>query len=476
MKRALALAALALAGGGCATTNPQGSFDRVAEVVADRTAVTAAWPRDAGAEADLRARADEVLAVPLTPESAAQVALWRNRALLAELEEIGISQADYAQATRIANPGFSAARLDPDEPGAVAKVELSLIQDLLDPLLLPLRKRFAAADLEATKMHVGQAMLDLVGEAKAALVHYQAAERLVDRLAVIVEVEEAAVALAERQRAAGNIPQLDLEEQHARLAEARVDKVRAELDARASGEAINRLLGLSGGETAWSAVPLAELPVEQPELSGLESLAVAQRLDLQGARFAVEAVGRALALRRSTRFFPGGIRVGVRREREPDRVKVTGPVLDLELPIFDTGAASIARLEAERRFAERQLEDLAIRVRSQVRELRDRLVAHRELARYYRDTVLPQRVRILDQTLRHYNMMIKGVYDVLLARRLEAEAERAAIETWRDAWMARYELERAVGGRLSAATTMPTPAVEPPSHEHSANDTPGGAR
>jgi cobalt-zinc-cadmium efflux system outer membrane protein len=57
-------------------------------------------------------------------------------------------------------------------------------------------------------------------------------------------------------------------------------------------------------------------------------------------------------------------------------------------------------------------------------------------------------VRILDQTLRHYNSMLIGVYDVLLAKRMEIESEKAAIEAWRDAWVARFALEHAVGGRL----------------------------
>ena len=53
--------------------------------------------------------------------------------------------------------------------------------------------------------------------------------------------------------------------------------------------------------------------------------------------------------------------------------------------------------------------------RSEVRESRDLMVASRELAEFYRSVLLPQRSRALDLTLLHYNMMLKGNYDLLFA-------------------------------------------------------------
>src|SRR5512132_1338248 len=114
---------LAVALSGCASSDPQASFDAVAREVSARAALEAAWPRDGDADAALRERARALLAQPLTPESAAQVALWRNRRLLAQFEEIGISQAEFAQSSRLANPSLSYGRLSPDGPGQSAKIE-----------------------------------------------------------------------------------------------------------------------------------------------------------------------------------------------------------------------------------------------------------------------------------------------------------------------------------------------------------------
>ena len=76
------------------------------------------------------------------------------------------------------------------------------------------------------------------------------------------------------------------------------------------------------------------------------------------------------------------------------------------------------------------------------------------MARYYGQVLLPQRVEILDLTLTQHNMMLKGAYDLLLAKQSEVSAERAYVEAWRDYWIARTQLERAVGGRLPAESAV----------------------
>jgi cobalt-zinc-cadmium efflux system outer membrane protein len=98
-----------------------------------------------------------------------------------------------------------------------------------------------------------------------------------------------------------------------------------------------------------------------------------------------------------------------------------------------------------------------------VRRERERLRSARARTESFRERLLPLRVTILDQTLRHYNMMLLGAYDVLAARRAELESEKEYVESWRDYWVARVRLERAVGSALGA--------VRPPRPE-----SPGGER
>jgi outer membrane protein, heavy metal efflux system len=445
--RLLTLALVPVVLSGCVSAKPQTAFDGFARVAAERSPLEAAWPRSADADAELEARARALLAAPLTPETAAQVALWRNRAWLGHLEELGISQADYAEAARPSNPSLELSRRTADEPGTSANLEATLLVSLLDPLLVPMRKRLAAAELAAVQLELTQELLDLVAESKSAVVVLQAAERKVERLSTILELAQAAAELARRQRAAGNLPQLELDEHEALEAETRIELGMAELEGVEARGELERLLGRLEAEPRWTVAPAEALPPPLGPSAELEALALARRPDLAAARFGVEAVERALAITRKTRWLPG-LEIGFNRERELDRVRVSGPILELELPLFDQGGASVARLEAEARRANRQLEQLHVEVRSAVRELGERQRRLTEQARFYRETVLPGRARILDQTLRHHNMMLKGIYDVLLARRLELAAEKEALHAWAEAWAAHFQLENAVGGPL----------------------------
>ncbi|MEO8504600.1 MAG: TolC family protein [Acidobacteriota bacterium] len=474
MSRLTVLAALfaAIAAAGCASTNPQATFDSVSTSFKDRSGMDLRWSRSSAQAAETEQLVRQLLAEPIDAERAERIALLNNPELQAELEELGIAQADLARATRIANPSLDAFVRAPRGGGA-ANVEVSIAEDILDVLMQPLRRRLGMAALEETKLRVGDKLLRAGAAAKSALFTLQASDQLVARLETIEQINRSAFELAERQQAAGNISELDLANHQALYEQARIDVVQARAQSRVDREALNRELGAWGDEADFQIVAgLPALPNTDPTLSGLESLAMERRLDLAAGRLAIDIVGQALAIKKGTRFLPAGIEVGVSRERDTDRRVVLGPTLRIQIPVFDTGAASVAALEAQYRQSQRQLEALAVRARSEVRTAQDLLISARDRTEHYQHVVLPLRVRILEQTLLHYNMMLKGAYDVLLARQQEAEVEKTYITAWRDYWIARVELERSVGGRLPApdATSAATATNEHP------DGSPGGHR
>ncbi len=445
---AACLVPLALAS--CATTDPAESFRSTRDLVAGRHPGKVAWPRDEAARAAADGRVRELLAAPLGPDAAAEVALLRSPALQATLERLGVAQADLAQATRLANPGLAFARLSGS--GETQRTG-SLTADLVDWLVQPLRRRIAEAELEHVKLEVGHALLAAVAEARLALVDYQAAAELVERLARVEEIDAAAAEYARALHAAGNLTALERAHVEADWGETRAERRRARVVVAERREAVVLALGLGGAE-AWTASPLAPLPAEAGEAGRLEETAVAGRLDLAAGRWAVSALERALSLKRKTRLLPVGVEVGVEREREREGVTLTGPVVELRLPLFDTGKASVARLEAELARARWQLAALEGAVRSEVRRRSEELAAGRELVALYRDDVLPLRREVFDRSLREYNQMLVGAFELLLAKQAEVTAERRAVEALAGYWRARFALERAVGGPLP---TTPAP-------------------
>jgi cobalt-zinc-cadmium efflux system outer membrane protein len=212
---------------------------------------------------------------------------------------------------------------------------------------------------------------------------------------------------------------------------------------------LNRLLGVWGADSDWKiAGELPEVPSSEIPLKSLERLAISQRLDLQAAYLLLTSEARNLGLTKAFRLL-GALDFGVESERETDSQTRTGPTFAIELPIFNQGQARIARGEAALRQAEDKLEALAIDIRSQIGDLRDELAGKRQIARFYQDELLPDQRRILNESLVNYNVMEIGNLELFTAKAEEARTEREFIEAVRDYWIARAELERAVGGNLN---------------------------
>jgi cobalt-zinc-cadmium efflux system outer membrane protein len=473
-KPMLVVAALPLAFVGCTSTNPKPAFDDVGRHVAARTGQEVRWMRD-DAERDVIEKAvAALLQTNLTAQSCVGIALLNNRTLQAEFESIGISQAELAQASRLKNPEFSGSWRLPTHSPTVLNAEYGLAQDFLDLLILPTRKKIAARNLEGTKLRAAHEVLRLNEEVQVAFYTLQAHQQFAQRLAVIVEVNEAAADIAKRQHDAGNINDLELHNQQAVYAQTRLDLARTEAQVRSDRERLNRLLGLWGKQTAWQiADTLPSLPDKELSLENVEAIAVSRRLDLAAARGDVLAVSSALQLKKNFRFVPAAT-VGVDAEHDLDHSWVAGPNLTLEIPLFDQGQGQIAKLASEYRRAQRHFEALAVNIRSEVRETRDALIAARDAAEYHARVLLPQRQRILRETLLHYNAMQKSNLELLAAKEREQLGAREAIEALRDYWIARAQLESAVGGSLtrevppmnSTAPPMKQNESKEPHHNH----------
>src|SRR5579883_718618 len=189
IKPILLIAALPLVFAGCTSTNPKAAFDHVNKTVNARTGQTVQW-RIGSASNEIAKVIEPLLQTNLTAQSAVMIALLNNRSLQAEFEEVGISQADLAQASRLRNIELAGSWRFPDRPPSIMNAEYSAAGDFLDLLTLPARKKIARRELEQTKLRVADSVLRLAADAQTAFYTAQASEELAKRLAVIVEVNE----------------------------------------------------------------------------------------------------------------------------------------------------------------------------------------------------------------------------------------------------------------------------------------------
>lgn len=455
------LAGLAFAG--CATLRPDADFGAVRVQVDQRTGWQPQWHQLGPQDQQVEERTRALLAQELTVDGAIELALLNNRRLQAAYGELGVARADLVQAGLLANP-----TLDADVAfgvtGAGTGVALGLVQNFLRALQIPLRTRVAAAVLEEAKLAVAAQVIDLVFEVKRAFVRVQGGEQLLELDRSVAEATRLAAELAQKQRAAGNITDLDLSNELVLFEEARVKLAADEAEVASAREALTARMGLWGPRTTWTiGARLPDPPDDEVAAEGLESLAVAQRLDLAAARREMEALHESLGLTGLAGVISdAGLGIGAERDFDSG-IWSLGPLLSLPIPIFDQGQATRAGALARLHQSEENFFALAVEIRSQVRRARTLLQSARQRTDHYRRVVLPLRHRIVDQTQLEYNGMLVGVFQLLQAKQAEIDAGRAYVETLTDYWLARADLESAVGGALSAPRrTVVSPAVAAP--------------
>ena len=478
-RRSVAAAFAFVALAGCASVQRDARFPEVRDAANQRLEKNIVWNQNSEQDQRTQEAVRRLLRRELTAEMAVQIALLSNRNLQAAYENLGITQADLVQAGMLQNPVFSLT-ITTGHAGTIT--EAAVVQDFVSIVSLSARKRVGEATAQRVTFEVAERVFDLATRVKAQYYTVVGDSQALELTRQVVAATEAAAELAERQRTAGNLSRRDRNAQQAFYAQALLESALAEAQLAADRERLSRLMGLWGEDIRWS-VPerLPAVPEGLPALEEIEAMAVSTRLDLAAAKKDAEASAQALNLTRQFRYLaPLGI--GVAYKREPDFGRMIGPTVELGLPIFDQGQARVARAEAELGRSRERVTALAVEIRSEAREVRTRLVASHETVHYYQNILLPLQQSIVSETLKFYNGMLVGVYDLLLAKQAQVQTARQYITASRDFWLAWTDLERAVGGKVPAplpapadgrpgAAPSPTPAsdegvAEDRSHQH----------
>jgi outer membrane protein TolC len=88
--------------------------------------------------------------------------------------------------------------------------------------------------------------------------------------------------------------------------------------------------------------------------------------------------------------------------------------------------------------------DSAIRARSEVREFYAAYRTAFDIARHYRDEIVPLRKRISEEMLLRYNGMLSSVFELLADSRDAVASVNAYLEAQRDFWIAEADLQMAL--------------------------------
>jgi len=437
------LAALLLAG--CASWSPDGGAGRLSELTQDRTGLAVTVQRSDADVESARSQAMALLARPLTAQSAVEIALLNHRGLQAGFAELGIAEAERVRAGRLANPTFGFGRL------GGAEIDRSVMFNLLGLLTLPAASEAAQRQLEQAQVRAAADAVGVAAEARKAFFGAVAAQALVGFHEQVKDAADASSDLARRMQRAGNFNKLAQMREQAFQADATAGLAWARHRAVAARERLARALGLSGEQLAFTLPEqLPDLPQAPLEPRDAEQTAIDMRLDVLMARRHAEATAKSLGLTRRTRFV-NVLEAGYANQSQAGEPRRNGFEIELQLPLFDFGATGTARAEALYMQALHRAAEVAVNARSEVRESYSAYRTAFDLARHYRDEVVPLRRRISEEMLLRYNGMLSSVFELLADARDQIAAVTGAIEAQRDYWIADAELRSALTGGSPAA-------------------------
>lgn len=445
----LVLCSLFLAG--CATFSQDGGMDAVSSIAKERTGQEIRATRTENDHSEIEAATKQLLAKPLTADSAAQIALLNNRGLQASLSDLGIAEADLVRAGRIGNPSFSFSRLRGDDN---VEIERSVMFDLVGLLTIPIRSGIEQRRFEQAKLQAASEAVRIAAETRRAYFNALAAQQTAHYMEQVKTAAEASAELAGRMAKVGNWSKLDQAREQAFYADATAQLARSRHNAAAAREQLARMLGLWGNQLAFQLPErLPNLPNSLMASADLEQLAMKQRLDVQMAKSNAEATASALGLSRATGFI-NVLHAGYINKSETGESRANGYEIELELPIFDWGRSRTAKAEAIYMQSVHRTADTAIRARSEVREAYSAYRTAYDLARHYRDEIVPLRKKISEEMMLRYNGMLASVFELLADSRSQINSVNAAIEAQRDFWITDTVLQTAINGSGGTAPAL----------------------
>ncbi len=269
------LAVIATAGG-CAAGQPIGSAaitDEPPELTPEQVALLEHRTQ----------REEELLAEPLTAESAAELALLHNPAVERALETLGMPGFDRLQLAHLVNPAFNQGR----PPRTVdTRIEQPLSVNLMTWLIIPALDPSGTLDERNGRVQAADEIVALLFLARRAWVSAVTARQSVRYFEDVVVAAEAGRGILESMRRVGNSTELETLRAQTLYADAVAHLTTVQVAAAVERERLVQTLGLWGEMAERVQLPgrLPDLPAAPIGADGLEARAIAQRFDVQAGR------------------------------------------------------------------------------------------------------------------------------------------------------------------------------------------------
>ncbi|MCH4546658.1 TolC family protein [Rhizobium changzhiense] len=459
--RLIAALAFPLALSGCVTgadySRKEAGFTSVANKTATVTAKETVWIQNQSQARSAAAQVKSLLArtKPLDVETAVQIALLNNKGLQAAYADLGDSAADAWQSTMFINPivSIGTTGIGTPELQAFKTIEGMITTNIL--ALATKNRDMAIADTRFRQAQLIAAVrtLQVAADTRRAWIGAVASWENVGQLQHAQATADAASELAEKLGETGAMAKGAQAREHVFVAELAGETAKARLSARLAKEELTRLMGLWGSDLDYQ-VPnsLPPLPKSVVRRDTIESEALRNHIDLQIAKLDLEATARSYGLTEATRYVTDlEILTGFETEREIEddetKTRTTAQVeLEFAIPIFNTGKARMRKSELAYMRAANLLAEKAVNVRSEARSAYEAYRSNYDIARHYRNNVVPLRTKVEEESLLTYNGMISNTFELLTDTRDKINSILLSVNAKRDFWLAEANLAPAIYG------------------------------
>lgn len=462
-----AILALPLLLGGCVSANEYAAnnagFSSVEAKTTEATGKQSVWVQNQQQAQVVSDRVKTLMAKKtIDVETAVQVALLNNKGLQAAYADLGDSSADAWQSTMLINPTVSVGF---NGIGAPALEAFKSVEGMIAANILALathKRNVEIADTRFRQAQLNAAVrtLQLAADTRRAWINAVGSWETVAQLNQAQAAADAASDLAGKLGETGAMTKEAQAREHVFYAELTGQSAQARLAARLAKEELTRLMGLWGADIDYQ-VPnrLPQLPNGLMKRDLIEAEALQRRVDLQMAKLDLEATAKSYKLTGATRYVTDlEILAGFETEREVEdgdvTRKTTGQAeLEFVIPIFDTGKARMRKAELAYMRSANLLAEKSVNVRSEARSAYQAYRSNYDIARHYRNSVVPLRTKIEEESLLTYSGMITNTFELLADSREKINSIILAVNAKREFWLAEANLAPAIygGGQGSAS-------------------------
>ena len=446
---------------GCASVNFEQTLSQTNEATSSFTEGKLELSRTAQQTQERDKLSNELLAAPLNMNGAVQLALANSPVMQTLLAQSWADMARANQMGRIANPIF---KFEQNRFGSELELQRLLSFGLLDILTLPQRQAIASRQVAQAKVQLSANVIEQVTQVRQAWIRAVAAQQSVQYAEQVKASAQASAELAKRMQQVGNFNKLQRARQQVFYADAAAQLASSQHTATATREELVRQLGLTDAQSAQLQLParLPDLPAAPIEASTVTANATAQRLDVQLARNQLDIAGQSQNLNLLTSVVD--VELGVRRDTVTDNAAGTnmprkGYELAIRLPIFDWGTSRRDLMNAQSLAAASRYESTTRNASSQLRESYSAYRTAYDVARHYRDEIVPLRKAMAEENQLRYNGMLIGVFELLADSRDQISSVTAAINAHQQFWLANAALAASMTGKPTSTAMMAAPVA-----------------